>query len=77
MHSRIIHRDLQLKLEMGSVRFDQTDSSVRFGSVQFMFGLSNGSGSFGSVRLAKDVASSSVRLLFDSQFLVWFSPVGS
>ena len=45
----------------GSVRFDQPDSSVRF-----WFGLSNSSGSFGSVRLAKDMVSSSVRVLFDS-----------
>ena len=40
------------------VRFDQSDSSVRFG-----FELSNSSGLFGSVRLAEDMGSSSVREL--------------
>ena len=42
-------------------RFDQSDSSVRFRLV-----LSNSSGSFGSVRLAKNMGSSSVQVLFDS-----------
>ena len=43
------------------VLFGSTSLIVRFG-----FGLSNSSGSFGSVRLTKDMGSSSVRVLFDS-----------
>ena len=35
-----------------------------------MFGLSNSSGSFGSVCLAEDMGSSSVRVLFDSHVSV-------
>jgi len=53
-----------------TVLFDHSDSSVRFG-----FALSTNSGSFGSVRLAKDMGSSSVRVLFDSH--LYFGSVQS
>jgi len=59
--SRDGNRTHCIKFGFCSVKFDQSDSSV-----QFWFGLSNSSGLFGLVRLAKDVGSSSVRVLFDS-----------